>query len=96
MAIDYLSIPGKFICVFLFLMNLLTHMHLATSIDVKQTFSQGQLLLSHVRSQLSVQLICALLCLGVWSLMDYVKNDDVKSAAVLPELEGEEEDLGDD
>ena len=38
----------------------------------------------------------ALLCLGVWSIMDYVKDDDVKSATVLPELNGEEEDLADD
>lgn len=95
MAIDYLSIPGNFI--FLLLRILLTNMYnLATSVDVERTFSQGWLLLSHVRSRLSVQSTCALLCLGVWSLMDYVKDDDVKSATVLPELNGEEEDLADD
>ena len=95
MAIDYLSISGPF--TYLFLMNLLTDICLATSVDVERTFSQGRLLLSHVQSCLSVQSTHALLCLGVWSLpMDYVKDDDVKSAAVLPELDGEEEELADD
>jgi len=94
MAIDYLSIPGNF--AFLLLRNLLTNIYLATSVDVERTFSQGRLLLSHVRSRLSVQSTRALLCLGVWSMMDYVKDYDVKSATVLPELDGEEEDLADD
>jgi hypothetical protein len=31
------------------------------------------------------------MCLGVWSKMGYVKDTDVKSAAVLPEVDGEEE-----
>ena len=65
----------------------------ATSVDVERTFSQGRLVLSHVRNRLSVQSIRALLCLGVWSLMGYVKDEDVKAAAVLPEVDGEEEDL---
>jgi hypothetical protein len=29
----------------------------------------------------------------VWSLLAYVKDEDVKAAAVLPEVDGEEEDL---
>ena len=53
-------------------------------------------MLSHIHSQLSVQLMCALLCLGVWSLMGYVKDDDVNSAAVLHEVDGEEEELAHD
>jgi hypothetical protein len=65
----------------------------ATSVDVERTFSQGRLVLSHVRSRLSVQSTRALLCLGVWSMMGYVKDSDVLSAAVLPEVHGEEEDL---
>ena len=68
----------------------------ATSIDVEQTFSQGRLLLSHVCSRLSVQSTWALLCIGVWSLMGYVKDKDVKVAAVLPEVNGEEEELAAD
>ena len=68
----------------------------ATSIDVERTFSQGWLLLSHVWSRLSVQLTCALLCLGVWSSMGYVKDSDVKAVAVLSEVDGEEDELAED
>ena len=63
------------------------------SVDAEWTFSQGHLILSHIHSQLSVQSTCMLLCLGVWSLMGYVKDSDVKSAAVLPEVDGAEEEL---
>jgi hypothetical protein len=66
------------------------------SVDVERTFSQGRLLLSHVRSRLSVQSMCALLWIGVWSLLGYVQDSDVKSAAVLPEVDGAEEELADD
>lgn len=65
----------------------------ATSVNVEWTFSQGRLVLSHVHSHLSVQSTQALLCLGGWSKMGLVKDDDVKSAAVLPEVDGEEEEL---
>ena len=33
---------------------------------------------------------------GVWSMMGYVKGSDVLNAAILPELDGEEEDLAND
>lgn len=65
----------------------------ATSVDVKRTFSQGRLLLSHVRGCLSVQSTQALLCLRGWSKMGLVKDDDVKAVARLPEVDGEEEEL---
>ena len=65
----------------------------ATSVDVERTFSQGRLVLSHVRSRLSVQSTRALLCLGGWSKMGLVHDDDMKSAAVLPEVDGEEDEL---
>ena len=65
----------------------------ATSVDVERTFSQGRLLLSHVRGRLSVQSTRALLCLGGWSKMGLVKDDDVKAVARLPEVDGEEEEL---
>ena len=68
----------------------------ATSVDVERTFSQGRLLLSHIRNRLSVQSTRALLCLGVWSLLGYVKDKDLKAATVLPEAESDEEDLADD
>ena len=50
-------------------------------------------MLAHVRSHLSVQSTCALLCLGVWSLMGYVKDSDVSAVTALAELEGEEDEL---
>ena len=61
-----LSISLFFSCLFL-----------ATSVDVERLFSKGHLLLSHVCSCLSVQLICALLCLNSWSLAGLVKDEDV-------------------
>jgi len=64
----------------------------ATSVDVERTFSQGRLLLSHIRNRLSVQSTRALLCLGDWSLMGYVKDKDLKAATVLPEVGSDEED----
>jgi hypothetical protein len=33
------------------------------------------------------------MCLGVWSLMGYVKDSDIKFTAVLPEVIGEEDEL---
>jgi hypothetical protein len=33
------------------------------------------------------------MCLGVWSLMGYVKNSDIMNAAALPEVYGEEDEL---
>ena len=33
------------------------------------------------------------MCVGAWSLLGYVKDRDVRLATVLPELEGEEEEL---
>jgi len=87
MALDYLTIPGM---ISHSPSPLLTDFHLATSVEVERTFSQERLLLSHVRSRLSVQSTRALLCLGVWSLMGYVKDVDVKAAAVVPELIGDE------
>lgn len=64
---------------------MLNHYFSATSVDVERTFSQGQLLLSHIRNRLSVQSTRALLCLRVWSKMGYVKDKDLKAVTVLPE-----------
>jgi len=65
----------------------------AMSVDVEWTFSQGRLVVSHLRSRLSIQSTQALLCLGVWSKMGYIKDIDVKSAALLPEVDREEDEL---
>ena len=37
--------------------------------------------------------MCALLCVGAWSLLGYVRDEDVKAVAVLPEVNSEEEEL---
>ena len=50
--------------------------------------------MSHIHNRHSVQSTCASLCLGVWSLMGYVKNKDILAATLLPEVrEDEIEDL---
>jgi hypothetical protein len=46
----------------------------------------------HVRSRLSAQTTCSILCLGAWSLLGLVKNDDVVAAAQLLELDGKDSD----
>ena len=63
---------------------------LATSVDVKWIFSQGQFLLSHIHRQLSVQSKQALLCLGSWSKMGLVKDKNV-----MADVDGEEEEFED-
>jgi hypothetical protein len=63
---------------------------LATSVDVKWIFSQGQFLLSHVHRQLSVQSTQALLCLGSWSKMSFIKDKNV-----MADVDGEEEEFED-
>lgn len=91
-----LFVNPRYVVLFFILSRLELKDILATSVDVERTFSQGRLLLSHIRSRLSVQSRRALLCVGVWSLKGYVKDDDVKSAAVLREVDGAEEELADD
>ena len=58
------------------------------SIDVERLFSRGRLLLSHIRSRLSAQSTCALLCLGAWSKCNLVMDDDVKKVTELQDVEG--------
>ena len=60
--------------------------NVATSIDVERFFSRGRLLLSHTRSRLSSHTTAAILCLGHWSQLNLIKNDDViKVLASIPE-----------
>ena len=56
-------------------------------------FSQGRILLSHVRNQLSSQSIQAFMCLGSWSLLGLVKNNDILAVTCEAEVEGDEEEL---
>ena len=89
-ALDYLMIPGVYITsLSLFLFWLLC---LATLVDVKHVFSQGRLLLSHVCSCLSVQSTHALMCLGVWSHLGYVKDNDIKAVVILPQVPANEKE----
>ena len=69
----------------------------ATSVDVERVFSQGRIVLSHLRSRLSVQSTRALLCLGVWSLLGFVNNSDIKAVVILPGVpaDGKEDALVD-
>jgi hypothetical protein len=67
---------------------------LATSVNVERIFSKGRVLLSHLRSRLSVQSTRALMCVAEWSATGFVKDSDILSAAALPEVVGEEEELG--
>ena len=66
---------------------------LATSTDVERVFSKGRLVLSHIRNRLSVASTRALMCLGAWTKLGLVHDADIRAAAVLPDLEGEEEEL---
>jgi hAT family protein len=65
-------------------------MKLATSVDVERVFSQGRIVLSHLRNRLSVQSTRALMCLGVWSLLGFVNNSDIKAVVVLPGVPADE------
>jgi hypothetical protein len=73
-----------------------TDSFLATSVNVERVFSKGHILLSHLRSQLSVQSTRVLMCVGKWSSMGFVKDRDILAAAALLEVVGEEEELGHD
>ena len=70
-------------------------MELATSVDLEHVFSQGRIVLSHLRSRLSVQSTRALMCLGAWSLLGLVNDSDIKAIVRLPEIPAntKEEDL---
>jgi hypothetical protein len=62
----------------------------ATSVDVERVFSQGRIVLSHLCNRLSVQSTRALMCLGVWSILGFVKNSDIKAVVVLPGVPADE------
>jgi len=92
--LDYLSIPGTF---YFFIYNSSSHIFLATSVDVERVFSTGRIILSHLRNRLSVQSIRALMCVGAWSKMGYVKTRDITDVTMLDDIEegGVEEELKD-
>lgn len=59
--------------------------------NVERLFSRGRLILPHTRNRLSATSTCALLCLGSWSLLGLVRDEDVKAIADMDEVEGQRE-----
>lgn len=57
---------------------------------MERTFSKGHILLSHLRNRLSAESTRALICLGVWSKLGYVRDSDVRAETLQPVIEGEE------
>ena len=59
-------------------------------------FSKGQILLSHLHARLSVQSSHALMCVGEWSWMGFVKDSDVRAAMMIAKVGDNEEKLTED
>ena len=57
-------------------------------------FSQGRLVLPHVRNRLSGQSTWALMCVGAWSGLGLVKDADIKGV-LGDEINGPEEERPD-
>jgi hypothetical protein len=72
---------------------LTVYIRAGTSVDVERVFSQGRLLLPYIRNRLSSESTRALLCLGDWSRHGLVKDADIKAAAILPDVNGQEPPL---
>ncbi|PPQ97651.1 hypothetical protein CVT26_002435 [Gymnopilus dilepis] len=64
----------------------------ATTVGVERVFSQGRLVLPHVRNRLNFQTTRSLMCIGTWSLLGLVKYKDVKSVFG-DDVEGPEDEL---
>lgn len=89
MALDYLSIPGKFVLSSAF--DPCTNLSLlATSVNVERVFSKGRLLLSHVCSRMKAQTTCAVLCVRAWSRTGYIKAADLHKAALMADIDNDE------
>ncbi|KAF8219717.1 hypothetical protein L208DRAFT_1338327, partial [Tricholoma matsutake] len=70
---------------------LITYFFSATSVNVEHLFSHGCLILSHTHSQLSVSSTCTILCLGSWSKLGLVWDEDVEAVARLDEVDAQVE-----
>jgi hypothetical protein len=60
---------------------------------VERVFSHGRILLPHTRNRLSSESTRALLCVGDWTRRGFVKDKDIKCAALLPDVVDEEAPL---
>jgi hypothetical protein len=58
---------------------------------MERVFSQGRLVLLYVCNRLTSESTCALVCLRDWSAHGLVKDCDIKTAAILPDVLGEQE-----
>ena len=58
---------------------------------MERVFSQGRLVLPYVRNHLTSESTRALVCLGDWSARGLVKDCDIKTMAILPDVLGEQE-----
>ena len=56
-------------------------------------FSKGRLVLSHICNQLTVASTRALMCLGAWSKLSFVRDTDLLAAAALPDVMEDEDEL---
>ncbi|KIP01144.1 hypothetical protein PHLGIDRAFT_57698, partial [Phlebiopsis gigantea 11061_1 CR5-6] len=52
--------------------------YLATFVNIKRVFSCGQLILPHIHNSVSAQSIHASLCLGEWSLLRLIKDNNIQ------------------
>ena len=59
---------------------------------MERIFSKGRIILSHIRNRLSAQSIRALMCVGEWSKLGYVRDKDVLAVTMQPDVEGNKED----
>ncbi|KAF5335255.1 hypothetical protein D9758_017390 [Tetrapyrgos nigripes] len=60
--------------------------------DVKRIFSRGRLMLPYVCNRLKVQTTRSLMCLGPWSRLGMIHDDDVKAVVLLDEVPLEQGD----
>ncbi len=59
--------------------------------DIECLFSRGNLILSHTYSRLSVASTRALLCLGSWSLLGLVRDEDVEAVTWMDDVDAQVE-----
>jgi len=75
------------------LLSLLIFCLLATTVDVEQVFSRGQLVLLYVYNCLAIQSTHASLYVSIWSLLGLVKDSNIRMSVGKDDVVGEEDDL---
>ena len=77
-------------------LGLIIYFLTVSSVAVEHISTKGCLLLSHVQNQLSAQSTHALLCLGYWGKLGYIKNLNLLGVASLPDAKDGEMGLDDE